>query len=175
MEKQGIADFVKALMDEIRQYRCSFEPNDMAGCKRLLLLRSAGQDVFVQCLKELVRQPGIEQLLVIGHENDGQMIEQNWKKPYELIALNGSYSTEKLFPYKPQIIRFQADMNIYLSYSEDEQGYLNIYEMMSNLAGTAYEYQVNTYWSKIKDMKKYYQAMLLATALIDWYYGELYE
>lgn len=175
MEKQGIADFVKALMDEIRQYRCLFQPRDMTGCKRLLLLRSAGQDVFVQCLKELTGQTGIEQLLVIGHENDGQIIEQCWKKPYELIALSGSYSTEKLLPYMPQIIRFEADMNVYLSYSEDEQGYLNIYEMMSNLAGTAYEYQVNTYWSKIKDMKKYYQAMLLATALIDWYYGELYE
>lgn len=175
MDKRAIAEFLDGLTAEIRQYRRLLLPRELGADKRLLLLRSAGLNVFEQCLREIAMQSGVQELLVIGHAGDARTIARIWNRPYELIALEGNYSVDQLLPHMPQIVRFQADANVYLAYSEDEQGYLNIYELMSRLGGQVYEYQVNTYWTEIKNMKKYHQAVLLATALVDWYYGEQYE
>lgn len=152
--------------------------------RELVVLRSCPAPVFAGFLDQLDRlyQTGKFQmqaekrdprprLYIVGKEADIPLIEQHWSGSYELSAIEGTYTYDKIMRAEAFRTAPCPETVLFFSRVLSDENYINIYEIVERMDfKRPLCYDFNGKLTEITDMKKYMAALRLWLAAGAWYW-----
>lgn len=171
-ENEVIIGFDKLIKQELEKLAYAVDVKSLERLERLIILRSGPLSAFARLLQQMNSASVTPELLVIGKPSDAQTLDDLVPGRWQLLGVEGSYTSDKLAVHAQTFRDFAADGVLFLSRTMPDTNYMNIYEVIEQTfyAHTVFCSDFDGELSQINDMQMYMATLRLHLAMGQWYW-----